>query len=77
MQSYLPMPEIHVHSGHDVGIIAQEVEKVLPEVVETRENGYKAVKYEKLTALLIQAVNEQQNQIEDLTTKINWLENRL
>ena len=74
---WISMPEIHVHSGHDVGIIAQEVEKVLPEVVETRENGYKAVKYEKLTALLIQAVNEQQNQIEDLTTKINWLENRL
>jgi hypothetical protein len=69
------MPEIHVHSGHDVGIIAQEVEKVLPEVVETRENGYKAVKYEKLTALLIQAVNEQQQTIEQLTTRINLLEN--
>ena len=52
-------------SGHDIGVIAQEVEKVLPEIVEDRGNGYKAVKYEKLTtALLIQAVNEQQKQIE-------------
>jgi len=74
---WIPMEEIHVHSGHDIGVIAQEVEKVLPEIVEDRGNGYKAVKYEKLTALLIQAVNEQQKQIEDLTTKISWLENRL
>ena len=68
------MEGIHVHSGHDVGIIAQEVEKVLPEVVETRENGYKAVKYEKLTALLIQALNEQQKEIKNLKTRIGWLE---
>ena len=74
---WIPMEGIHVHSGHDVGIIAQEVEKVLPEVVETRENGYKAVKYEKLTALLIQAVNEQQKQIVDLTAELNWVKNRL
>jgi hypothetical protein len=73
--NWIPMEGIHVHSGHDVGIVAQEVEKVLPEVVETRENGYKAVKYEKLTALLIQAVNEQQQTIEQLTTRINSLEN--
>ena len=71
------MPDIHVHNGRDVGIIAQEVEKVLPEVVEDRENGYKAVKYEKLTALLIQAVNEQQQQIEDLKKEIRYIKNRL
>jgi len=72
---WIPMEGIHVHSGHDVGVIAQEVEKVLPEIVEERGNGYKAVKYEKLTALLIQAVNEQQQIIKDLTTRIAWLEN--
>lgn len=74
---WIPMPDIHVHNGRDVGIIAQEVEKVLPEVVEDRENGYKAVKYEKLTALLIQAVNEQQQQIEKLTKRVGWLENHV
>ena len=74
---WIPMEGIHVHSGKDVGVIAQEVEKVLPEIVEDRGNGYKAVKYDKLTALLIQAVNEQQSTIEKLTTRISWLENHI
>ena len=74
---WIPMEGIHVHNGHDIGVIAQEVEKVLPEIVEDRGNGYKAVKYEKLTALLIQAVNEQQKQIKDLTAELNWVKNRL
>jgi len=51
------------HSGHDVGVIAQEIEKVLPEVVTERKDGYKAVRYEKIVALLLQAVKEQQLQI--------------
>jgi len=50
--------EIHPNEGHDLGVIAQEVEAVLPELVQTRENGYKAVKYDKLTAVLIEAVKE-------------------
>ena len=74
---WIPMEGIHVHSGRDVGVIAQEVEKVLPEIVEERGNGYKAVKYEKLTALLIQAVNEQQETIKELTKRIGWLENHV
>ena len=58
------------HSGHDVGVIAQEIEKVLPEVVATRNNGFKAVRYEKIVALLIQAVKEQQLQIDELKSKL-------
>ena len=54
------------YNGHDVGVIAQEVEKVLPEVVETRENGYKAVKYDKMVPLLIEAIKDQQKQIDEL-----------
>jgi len=46
------------HSGHDYGVIAQEVEKIFPELVTTRDSGYKAVKYEKLVPLLIQAIKE-------------------
>jgi len=49
---------------HDVGVIAQEIEKVLPEVVATRDNGIKAVKYEKLIALLIEAIKELNDKIE-------------
>jgi len=58
------------HSGHDVGVIAQEIEKVLPEVVTQRDNGYLAVRYEKIVALLIQAVKEQQLQINELKSKL-------
>jgi hypothetical protein len=52
--------------GNDVGVIAQEIEEVLPELVTTRDNGYKAVKYEKLVALLIEGMKEQQQQIDEL-----------
>jgi len=56
-----------VHSGHDVGVIAQEVEKVVPEIVDTREHdGYKAVKYEKLVPLLINAINDLKAEVEEL-----------
>jgi len=66
---WIPMEGIHVHEGHDVGVIAQEVEKVLPELVTTRDNGYKAVKYEKLTAVLIQAVKELSERVKQLENK--------
>ena len=58
------------HSGHDVGVIAQEIEKVLPEVVVDRDNGYKAVRYDKIVALLINAIKEQQLQIDELKSKL-------
>ncbi len=53
-------------SSLQVGVIAQELEIILPEVVSTDENGYKSVDYSKITALLIQAVKEQQVIIEQL-----------
>jgi hypothetical protein len=55
-----------IYEGHDVGVIAQEIEAVLPEVVTTRDTGFKAVKYEKIVPLLIEAIKEQQTQIEEL-----------
>ena len=54
----------------NVGVIAQEVEEVFPQLVHDRENGYKGVDYAKLTGLLIEAVKEQQKQIEELKSKL-------
>jgi hypothetical protein len=54
---------------HDIGIIAQEVEEVLPEVVTTRTDGYKAVRYEKLVALLIEGIKELKKEIDILKNK--------
>ena len=57
---------IHSNEGHDVGVIAQEIEEVLPEVVETRDSGYKAVKYEKIVPLLIESIKDLKAEIEEL-----------
>ena len=59
-----------VYEGHDIGVVAQEVEAVLPELVHEREhNNSKAVDYVKLTAVLIEAVKE-------LSAKVDALENK-
>jgi hypothetical protein len=67
---WIPMEGIHENEGHDIGVKAQEIEAVLPEIVTTRENGYKAVKYDKLVALLIETNKELLNRIEALEAKI-------
>lgn len=50
-------------SGVQYGLIAQEVEKIFPEMVKTDENGEKAVAYYQLIPLLLEAVKKQQDQI--------------
>jgi hypothetical protein len=67
---WIPMVGVHENEGHDVGVKAQEIEAVLPEIVTTRENGYKAVKYDRLVALLIETNKELLNRIEALESKI-------
>ena len=61
---------------HDVGVIAQEVEAVLPEVVGTRDNGTKAVRYDRMVALLVEAIKDQQSQIDELKQIITDLGNK-
>jgi hypothetical protein len=58
---------------HQIGLIAQEVEKVIPEVVERNNNGYLGVSYQHLTAVLIEAIKEQQFQIDSLKKEIENL----
>ena len=63
---WIPKEGVHGNEGHDVGVLAQEIEKVLPEVVTTRDNGYKAVKYEKIIPLLVEAIKELQKDVQEL-----------
>ena len=60
-----------IYKGTDYGVIAQEIEEILPELVDTRENGYKAVKYDKLVSLLIEGIKDLSKQVEELKEKIN------
>jgi hypothetical protein len=66
---------VHGNKGHDIGVIAQEIENILPDAVQTRESGMKAVKYEKVIPLLIEAIKEQQKQIEELKQLLNGITN--
>ena len=57
--------------GHDVGVIAQEVQKVLPEIVTKRKNGYLGVDYKRLVPLLIESIKELKEEVEILKKKVN------
>jgi len=59
--------------GKNIGFIAQELENVVPEVVVTGSDGYKAVAYDKITAVLTEAIKEQQKQIESQQKEIDEL----
>jgi hypothetical protein len=59
-----------------VGLIAQEVEKEFPSLVETDPNGVKSIYYMGVTAVLVEALKAQQKQIEELTSRVKSLEKR-
>lgn len=52
--------------GHDLGVIAQDVQEVLPDIVHERDNGYLAVDYIKLIPVLIEEVKRLNNEVEKL-----------
>ena len=60
-----------------IGLIAQEVELIIPEVVHTGEDGIKGIEYQNLVGLLIEAIKEHQTQIKELNNKVLNLENIL
>jgi len=57
----------------NTGLIAQEVQEVLPEVVMEREDGHLGLDYSKMMGLLVEAIKEQQTQIHSLTLEIEKL----
>ena len=77
----LPSTFIKDHKpGRQIGLIAQEVEEVVPELVKDEkiyDKEWKAIDYKKLTPLLIGAIKEQQTQIEELQKRISVLESKI
>ena len=55
---------------HDVGLIAQQVENVLPELVANRDDGFKAMKYDRVVALLVNAIHELTDRVEELEAQV-------
>lgn len=68
-------PEKEFGSQDELGFIAQEVEKIVPEIVskDKSKEEYRSVKYDKLVALLVEAIKEQQKEIDSLTKKVDKL----
>ena len=62
---------------NDLGFIAQDVREILPEVVYDKGDGYLAIRYEKLTPLLLEAIKEQQATIDQMAADIALLKSKL
>ncbi len=62
--------------GHDVGVVAQEVQKVIPEIVVERKNGYLGVDYKRIVPLLIESVKDLKKQVENLNEEVKELKNK-
>jgi hypothetical protein len=58
-------------STKEIGVVAQEIEKIIPELVLEDKEGIKSVAYGNITAVLIEAIKEQQKQIEELKQQLN------
>lgn len=66
-------PDKKLPGDLQIGVLADEVEKVLPEVVNTGDDGFKSVRYDVLTALLIEASKSLTQQVERQDLKISFL----
>ena len=58
------------YTGHDIGLIAQQVQEIAPEIIAERSDGYLSVKYEKIVPILVEAIKEQQIQIDYMEDQI-------
>lgn len=70
-------PDLHFSNGTQIGFIAQDVEKVIPEVVTTDNNGYKGISYERITPVLTGAIQELKKENEQLKKENNDMRKEL
>ena len=66
-------PDKTFDEGTHFGVIAQEIEEVLPEVVRVGPDGDKAVAYSEIVPVLIESIKTQQQQIEELEAEVDRL----
>lgn len=67
-------PNMRFSEDQQVGLVAEEVETVIPELVHADNNGVKSVDYSKLTAVLVEAIKELKAENEELRTRMEALE---
>ena len=60
-----------------IGFIAQEMEQIIPELVRTDQEGYKAINYAQLTPVLVEAIKEQSEEIHSLKEKLELLQQQV
>jgi hypothetical protein len=70
-------PNMNFDSNIHIGFIAQEVEKLFPELVLTDKTGFKSISYDKITAILVEGIKEQQLQIDSLANENAMLKEKL
>ena len=75
--NWIPKEGIHENEGRDIGVIAQEIERIFPQLVQTRDNGYKAVKYEKLVPVLIEAIKALKSEVDILRMENADIRNKI
>jgi len=67
----------NTYVGHDIGLIAQQVQSIAPEIVTERSDGYLAMKYEKMVPLLVGAIQDQQKIINEMRAEIDELKSKI
>jgi hypothetical protein len=70
-------PDNNFSEDRQIGLIAQEIEKIYPQIVKTNSEGFKSVDYAKLSVVLLEAVKQQQTLLEKQSEIIDGITKRL